>query len=323
MREVTPHTVGGERMARALEDIGRRAYGHWHGMQYGGFSMDLLEAMRDDLLDHAAARLAEDPPGDPAPDDDGRTATVLRTAAECSLGLLSIGCFPDGDQEILLPLVGERLSSEDKTFADVVDEAPTARTWLDAFALCVVSGLVWDWRRVIGGLLREDYAPAIRDGVPYSPFASASRPSDLAEMDALCAYLTPSAGHLPRDWPTVTLCKPDPAERAAAAAGLEAAGPLTPDQRLLRVLLDDDRAAFEQALAARLVEHRDGVGADPAPRTLLPLGTLAVAALAVQAHGWEPALRSGYLPRLLLGSPDAPARAAAAGGNDLGGWAAR
>ncbi|WP_348541594.1 Imm49 family immunity protein [Streptomyces sp. MZ04] len=53
----------------------------------------------------------------------------------------------------------------------------------------------------------------------------------------------------------------------------------------VRVVLDDDQNAFEQALEARLVEHRTNVGSDPAPRTLLPLGVLVLAALAVQVHG--------------------------------------
>ncbi|WP_436850888.1 Imm49 family immunity protein [Streptomyces avermitilis] len=54
-----------------------------------------------------------------------------------------------------------------------------------------------------------------------------------------------------------------------------------------------------------LVEYRDSAGADPSPRTLLPVGVVAVAALAVQVHGWELGVRSGYLPRTMLGAPQA------------------
>ncbi|WP_405594030.1 immunity 49 family protein [Streptomyces sp. NBC_01092] len=320
MREVACHEVGEERTAQALDGIGGRARGRWHSMRYDGPSLGQLRRMRDELLDHVAARAGEDPALDES------SQAVLRTAAECSLGVLSAGCFPDGDQEIPFPLIGETLSTDEVSFADAVEEAPTARTWLDAFALCVVSGAVWEWKRVIGLLLRGDYAPAIRDGVPYSKLTSASAPADLAAMDALCGYLTEERGHLPRDWPTVTLRKPDAGERAEAARRLDAVGSLSPDQRLLRVLLDDDPSAFEQALAARLVEHRQSVSSaepDPAPRTLLPLDALALAALAVQVHGWEPAVRSGYLPLGLLGSPDALRRAAAGEGNNLGLWGAK
>ncbi|MEU2392886.1 immunity 49 family protein [Streptomyces sp. NPDC007369] len=305
MQEVTRHQVSAQRMSEALEDIGGRTRSRWHWMRWDNPAPQKLEEMHDELLDHVAARTAQDP----ALDEAARAA--LRTAAECSLGVLSLGCFPGGDQEIDFPLIGEKLTSDDIAFGDVIAytagvAAPTARTWLDTFAICLVSGLTLDWRRVIGLLLRHDYAPAVHDGLPYSPLTSVSDPADLAAMDALCGYLTPSSGHLAGDWPTVPLRKPDTAERAEAAVRLDAAGALTPDQRLLRVLLDDDRHSFGEALAARLVEHREGVGPDPAPRTLLPVGPLALAALAVQVHGWEPGVRSGYLPQELLGLPAAP-----------------
>ncbi|MEU8976567.1 immunity 49 family protein [Streptomyces monashensis] len=180
----------------------------------------------------------------------------------------------------------------------------SARTWTDAFAWSVVSGLIWERNRVIGPLLREDYAPAIRDGVPYSRRESVSDPADLAEMDALCGYLTvvqgPCSGALPDPVP---LGKPDTAERARAAAQLDTAGTPTPDQRLLRVLLDDDQAAFEQALQERLVAHRESTGADPAARSLLPLGAVTLATLACLAHGWQLATWSAYLPEALVSAP--------------------
>ncbi|MFF3766376.1 immunity 49 family protein [Streptomyces sp. NPDC001922] len=317
MQEVTCHEVSGERMARALDDISGRAWGRWHRMRYDTLSLGKLEEMRDELLDHVAAGSAAHSALDAA------SRSALRTAAECSLGVLSVGCFPDGDQEIALPLIGETLSSEDIAFGHVVEQAPTARTWLDAFELCLVSGLVWDWQRVIGLLLRGDYAPAVHEGVPYSKLTSVSSPADLAAMDALCGYLTEAAGHLPRDWPTVPLRMPDADERAAAVRALDAAGPLTADQRLLRELLDDDQHAFEQALVSRLVQHGESLGADPDPRTLLPVGALALAALAVQVHGWELGVRSGYLPHDLLGSTDALERAADGDTNQLGLWGAK
>ncbi|MER7536610.1 immunity 49 family protein [Streptomyces sp. NPDC097704] len=317
MREVAHHEVNDERMAQALEDIEGRAFGRWHSMRYGSFRLDGLREMGDELLDHVAARTLS------APELDDASRVVLLTAAECALGVISLGCYPNGDQEIRFPLVHEELTSEELAFQDVIDEAPTARTWLDTFAAVVVSGLVWEWRRVTGLLLRDDFASAIRDGVPYSKLTSVSTPADLAAMEALCGYLTEESGHLPRDWPTVPLRKPDPEERVEAVRRLDAADGLTPDQQLLRVLLDDDQAAFEDALMARLVAHRESVGADPAPRTLLPLDTLALAALAVQVHGWELRVRSGYLPHGIVGRTDALRRAADTERNDLGHWHAR
>ncbi|MGW0394029.1 Imm49 family immunity protein [Streptomyces sp. NPDC003042] len=89
----------------------------------------------------------------------------------------------------------------------------------------------------------------------------------------------------------VPLGKPDAAERARTAEQLDAAGTLTPDQRLLRVLLDDDQAAFEQALEERLVAHRESVGADPAAGSLLPVGA---------RHAGRPCLSRA---RLAVGHP--------------------
>ncbi|MFF8965229.1 Imm49 family immunity protein [Streptomyces globisporus] len=110
------------------------------------------------------------------------------------------------------------------------------------------------------------------------------------------------------------------AARTSQGAALDAVDAPAPDQRLLRVLLDDRQDAFEQALADRLDAYRESVGPDPAPRTLLPLDTLALAALAVQVHGWERGVRSGYLPAELLGSPDALRRAAESGSGNVGPW---
>ncbi|MCX5376743.1 immunity 49 family protein [Streptomyces sp. NBC_00091] len=317
VREVERHRVREARIAGALDDIRHRTWMRYDGM-YSDPAPERLRDMCDELLDHVAARTTEG-------GRLGQTArTALHTAAQCAMGVLSIGCFPGGDQEVQLPLVSETVSSEDFDFTTVITVAPTARTWLDAFETTVVSGLVWDWQKVIGLLLRDDYAPAVRDGVPYSPYTPHSEPADLAAMDALCGYLTESAGHLPSGWPTVPLCKPDAAARAEAARRLDAAGPLTADQRLLRVLLNDDRAAFEAALADRLTAHRESAEAeaDPAPRTLLPLGPLALAALAVQTHQWELGVRSGYLPPELLGFTDAMRLAGQTQVNGLGGWVA-
>ncbi|MGW7825125.1 immunity 49 family protein [Streptomyces puniciscabiei] len=299
IKEVTRHAVAQQAIEHALTDMPGRAVGHWHDMRYGDTPWRKgLRELGVATANHAAARTL----ADPALETDESRLT-LATAAECALGVLSLGCFPDGDQEILLPLVDERLTTEELLYDEAwepLQPGTTARTWITAFTWCVASGLVWEWERVIGLLLREDYAPAIRDGVPYSKRESTSDPADLAEMDALCVYLTQAAGHLPMHRPTVPLCKPDPEERSSAARQLDHVGTLTPDQRLLRVLLDDDQAAFERALEQRLVEHRESVGVHPAPRTLLPVKAVALAVLASRVHGWQLGVRSAYLPESLL-----------------------
>ncbi|WP_434587382.1 immunity 49 family protein [Streptomyces sp. A5-4] len=298
IKVVIRHDVSERCIEQALTDVQRRTRRRWHTLQYDCYSDAELQAMRDDLLDHVAACTVADP----------RLSTtssriVLRTATECALGFLDLGCYPEGDQEIVFPLVDERISSEDKDFGAVVEHASTARDWLDAFALCVISGMVWERDRVIGLLLR-DHASTIGEGAPYSKLASESDPAELAEMYSLSCYLTKENGHLPRDWPSVTLCMPEVDERLDAALSLNALGALTPDQQLLRVLLEDDQAAFEQALTRRLVQHRESAPLDAAPRSLLPQKTIALAALAVQVHGWDLRVQSAYLPQDLLQAPE-------------------
>lgn len=302
MKEVTRHAVAEQRIESALADMWGRAFGQWHNMRYGDLPLRQgLRELGEALTDHIAARTADDPD---LRTPDSRTA--LLTAAECALGVLTLACFPDGDFDVPLPLVTETLTSEELHYEESWEPAhppTTARTWTDAYALCVISGLIWEQDRVIGPLLLEDFAPAIRDGVPYSKRESVSAPADLAEMDVLCAYLTVVHGPVPGALPgPVPLAKPDAETLARAAGKLDAAGRLTPDQRLLRVLLDDDQAAFELALEERLTAHRENAGtdADPAPRSLLPVGAVTSAALASVAHGWQLGIRSGYLPRSMM-----------------------
>ncbi|MER7690512.1 Imm49 family immunity protein [Streptomyces sp. NPDC097610] len=300
MQEVTRHEVGEDRTGQALEDIDGRTFGHWHGLRYDSLSIKGIQAMGDELLDYVGALTLQDPALESVP---GRVA--LRTAAECALGVLTLGTCPNGDFEVFFPLIGRELSSEDFAFGDAVDQAPTAGTWVDTFALSVITGLIWEQERMIGPLLKEDYAPMFHSGLPYSPLNSVSDPAELAEMDALSFYLhlveTSRSPWVAPGVPPVR--KPEAEERATTAARLDEAGTLTLDQRLLRVLLDDDQAAFERALTRRLLEHRDGAGADPAPKTLLPVEAVALAALAVHAHGWELNVHSDYLPAGLLRAP--------------------
>ncbi|MFF4267540.1 Imm49 family immunity protein [Streptomyces virginiae] len=146
----------------------------------------------------------------------------------------------------------------------------TARTWIDAFEICVTGGPVQDGEQAIGLLLRRDFAPALHNNLPHAGRDSASEPDDLAHTDVLCAYLTPARGHLSQDRPQVTPAKPSTDERPDAALALDAAHAVSPDQRLLRVLLTDDQSAFERAPDERPARHRADVGEHPAPETLLP-----------------------------------------------------
>ncbi|MFI5825036.1 immunity 49 family protein [Streptomyces rishiriensis] len=299
INEVTRHAVTQQRIEQALDDMAGRAFSRWHNMVWTGIPLRRgLRELGEELADHLGARTVPDPALETP---DSRTA--LLTAAECATGVLSLACFPNGDFEIPLPLATETLSNQGLHYEERHEPThppTTARTWTDAFQWSVISGLIGHKDRFIGPTLLRDYAPAIRDGVPYSERESVSEPADLAQMDALCGYLDVHEDAHPGPAP---LAKPDAAHRTRTAQQLDAAGTLTPDQRLLRVLLDDDQAAFEQALHDRLVAHRESVGADPAARSLLPVGAVTLAALAHTAHGWQLSVRSAYLPEVLVSAP--------------------
>lgn len=63
------------------------------------------------------------------------------------------------------------------------------------------------------------------------------------------------------------------------------------------------QADFEDELERRLTRWREEAVVDAAPCDLLPVMPIALAGLAVQVHGWALRIRSGYLPKYLLGAP--------------------
>ncbi|MGW4242705.1 immunity 49 family protein [Nocardia sp. NPDC004722] len=298
MNAIARHSIDEELVIAALTDIDERVRQAWISLRYDALSLKSLRAICEALLDHVGARSLEDPEL-----TDVHARLALRTAAECSIGVLSLGVFPSGDFEVRLPSIRQELNSRDISLGDAVDEAPTARTWLDTFGLCLISGIIWEWERVLGLSLRDDYAPQLHAGLPYSRLQSQSDPADLAEMDALCLYLTEATGHLPSDWPEQVVRKPTTEERLEALRRLDLHHPLTPDQHLLRALLEDNQSRFEQTLAQYLTDYRAALPDHAQPRTLLPQQPIALAALAIQTHGWQLGLVSHYLPPALLKSP--------------------
>lgn len=291
MYEIPCHEVDRGRIEQALTDIERRVFARWHMMTVGDeFQPEAFADTCDELLDHVAASALADPAL------SGELArAALRTAAECAAAVPDRRLWPNGDFEVGFPILAAyeddpKVTSPETSYSLEKPQTPPVAEWVRSFALCLISSAFEvPWRR--GMVLKLDIAPEMHVSATASPAA-------LAEMDALADYLADG------DDPPLVV-KPDAPARVRAALRLDAAGPRSPDQRLLRVLLDDDREAFEQALADRLGQYRDGIGDDPEPRTLLPLTAIALANLAVLAHGWRLGVRSGYLPEGLLPEPPA------------------
>lgn len=149
-----------------------------------------------------------------------------------------------------------------------------------------------------------DHVPAIRSRAPFSRYASVSD-SGRTRRDGRAVGLPdrrdrPRPGAVPGPVPPRG---PGAEERERAARRLDAAGASPPEQRLLSVLLDDDRQASDEAPADRPVEHREGVGAGPEPRSLPPVGLLTRATPASPANGWRVGVRSGCPPEAVLRMP--------------------
>ncbi|MET9711693.1 Imm49 family immunity protein [Nocardiopsis alba] len=66
---------------------------------------------------------------------------------------------------------------------------------------------------------------------------------------------------------------------------------------------------FERALVEHLTRHRELMETDEnaTAASLLPVGVIALAALAVQTHGWELNITSDYLLQVLLHAPEVSA----------------
>ncbi|GGQ25722.1 tetratricopeptide (TPR) repeat protein [Actinomadura coerulea] len=291
MYQVPCHQVESSLIDQALTDIEGRIFTRWHRMCWGpDYDPEAFAETCDELLDHVAACARFDPALSEPP-----ARAALRTAAECAAAVLDRRLWPNGDFEVDFPVLTARygatkLTSPETSYSMQAPQTPPVAEWVRSFALCLVSSTFEEpWRRNL--VLKFDVAPEIHVS-PTEPAAG------LAEMDALADYLVDG------DEPPLVV-KPDRQARVRAALRLDAAAPLTPDQHLLRVLLDDDQPAFEQALADRLDRYREDIGDDPAPRTLLPLAAIALANLAVLAHGWRLDVRSGYLPEGLLPEPPA------------------
>ncbi|MFE0265733.1 hypothetical protein [Nocardiopsis alba] len=192
MQRIERHSVDEDRVAQALENIRKRADDHCMGLRYGSSGLRAMLSMGRELYEHVAACSVEDPTLE---SDRVFTQRVLTTAAETCFGVLSLGVFPEGDFDIPLPLVYDRLTNmaydpDDNVDLDhAIDLAPGPDTWVETFTMGVVSGLIWDSSRVLGLLLRKDYAPEIRAGLSFSQLNPTLDPADTAQMDALCVYL--------------------------------------------------------------------------------------------------------------------------------------
>ncbi|WP_116248438.1 Imm49 family immunity protein [Nocardiopsis sp. FIRDI 009] len=262
------HEVRAEALAKATRGFTDEIGGAVHREQEAGRDLHGWDIIAGDLLDYAGARSAE------RPGIDTDAFTALYSAAEARIGALTLDHAPaSASFSVHTTYTGTGVVYEGRgEGGDTGPSTPPTRKWIEALYLCLVAGI------------HEQNAGAL---------ISLASTFDEGEVLArgLACYLFPEVG----------------AERdqilgyvGSAVTGMAQDGRVPhPDLMQLHTLLSGEEELFWKLMTARLQAHRDGASAER-PASLLPVGALAFAAMAVRKEGWEQPLDTDYLPRRLV-----------------------
>ncbi|WP_407990527.1 immunity 49 family protein [Kitasatospora sp. CMC57] len=268
-------------MRRATEDFAEQVAGEVHRMQDVAPGRS-WRRVADSFLDYLGARSLDNPQ---LAGKDARIA--CESAAAAAVGALALSVGRAGHPHVFIEYTGTGVPYGGGRAAEKPDGV-AARSWLDPFFLAFVARLSDEHRQLF-----VEAAPTLQ---------GAERRPDVVLPHALLAYVygeSEQAGGLSAD-----------ARVALIDALLEGLGDGTdsPGHRAalvtLRAVAAGDREGFQRALAEQLERYRQRyvgpVAGDPAPRTLLPLDAIALAAMAERWNGWPVAIESDYLPAALV-----------------------
>lgn len=244
----------------------------------------------EEFLDHLGALSVADP-GLGSPE----AKAALEDAAEAAVGAVAYTAYhPLYPFEVFLPYVNWGVR-HDREEGEPLPVPLRTDWWLDAFCLAVVAGRA------------EDHAETFRFAW-WARRTPAERRTGLPDDELVNGFLAvvlgdtggEEDGHPPSDEQRSAALDAAIGRVRAGGGGGGAAGP---DDRAetvgllaLRALAAGDRGAFRDALVRLLRPVAEAAGPDAAPRTLLPLLPLALAALAHRREGRPPEVESGYLP---------------------------
>ncbi|MEV6978056.1 Imm49 family immunity protein [Kitasatospora sp. NPDC093806] len=262
------HQVDGERLAKAgagfVDRIGRQVHSYSRAGLMATIEWQLIA---DSFLDYLGALSTTRPDlGSP------EAKAIVKDATEAACGAVSFAAYyPRESFSVFLdyPNFGMSYQREEGLERDSLHQV-SAREWLDAFCLAIVSDRVSPYGEAFC------WARQLMPGGRVTP--------TLELVDGFVAYFFEEAG-LPAG------------DHAAAPHGEP-----QPGLRALRALTDRDREAFDAALLALLRDAPHGTG----PAGLLPLLPIALAALAYRTHGWSPAVETDYLPHALVTGFETP-----------------
>ncbi|OEJ34675.1 immunity 49 family protein [Streptomyces subrutilus] len=291
------HQVDGAALSAARADFGRRIGGQVHSLAKAGpVTGHTWWLIAREFLDYLGALSVEVPALDTA-----EAKAALGDAAEAAAGAVAYGAYyPRVPFDVFLTSYadfGLRYDAE----PDGLPEPVSAERWIEAFCLAVLV----DKTELHGEAFHFARREPQRD--------SAGTPSGEL-INGLLAYVS---GDIGREYQKVPPTRGEKlaaldtalariADRQAGSAEDLAGHPHSAGLRALRALAQGDREAFREELAALLLPYAElgattpGGGPAPAPRSLLPLLPLALAALARRREGWQPPVETGYLPRALV-----------------------
>lgn len=279
------HQVRESALDAALEGFADRIEGDVHRMGDDPMPEHGWGRVSDAFLDYVAARSVRGP--ELLGGKDCRLA--FTSAATAAIGAMALDAGRGDRAHVHIAYTGSGFDYEDDARVGA-DRSASPRTWLRAFHLHCISGVQEEH-------LLIDAAPTLRGN---------EERADVVLVHALMACVF---GRVEGRDPAEAARGTSSAERLAAIDSMCAAlgaGTDLPDHRAtlatLRALAAGDRPAFERALAAQLDLHRErhSAGPLPAPRTLLPLDAIALAALASWGAGWHDPVDSAYLPPALV-----------------------
>ncbi|MFB8200376.1 immunity 49 family protein [Kitasatospora purpeofusca] len=254
------HQVDGARVAEAREDFVNRIGRQVHSYSRAGLMTTTeWQLISDSFLDYLGALSTTRPDLHSA-----EARAVLRDAAAAAAGAVSFAAYyPVDSFHVFLdyPNFGMSYDREHGQERDPHHRV-TARDWLDAFCLAIVSDQVSVHGEAFG------WARQLMPDGPATP--------TLELVDGLLAHFFEADG--------------------VPAADTAPVSELQPGLRALRALAAGDREVFDAALLALLQDGPHGTG----PASLLPLVPIALAALAYRTHGWAPAVDTDYLPHALV-----------------------
>ncbi|MFB7864680.1 immunity 49 family protein [Streptomyces sp. NPDC056069] len=283
------HQVGGAAVSAAREDFTNRIGGYVRSLSRADrMGTYAWQSIAEEFLDYLGA-LSVDTPDLDTPE----AKAALKDASEAAAGAVAYAAYhPHCSFQISLDYVNFGMSYGPGE--DAPEESVTPGEWIDALCLSVLRDKA-KWHGEAFHFAREKFAEQARstpagelatglmavvlddtgDDEEYPPSAQAR----LAAVDSALHRLRTRAAETG-----------EPLLDRADGAALYA----------VRALAAEDRGAFDAALADLLVRHSTLHGLSATPSSLLPLVPIALAALAYRTRGWAPAVRTDYLPQMLV-----------------------